>query len=103
MNFLVELKTAIIYEKECVIIIDKSIISDLYKFAKHLSAKFKFEIYDFSENLFILKNDYKFIVCSCVCQNNQMTFAISFIPIYNDDVSTDDYTSENDCKTDNEF
>lgn len=103
MNSLVELKTAIIYEKECVIIIDKSIISDLYKFAKHLSAKFKFEIYDFSENLFILKNDYKFIVCSCVYQNNQITFAISFIPIYNDDVSTDDYTSENDCETDNEF
>lgn len=103
MNSLVELKTAIICEKECVIIIDKSIISDLYKFAKHLSTEFKFEIYDFSENLFILKNDYKFIVCSCVCQNNQMTFAISFIPIYNDDVSTDDYTSENDCETDNEF
>lgn len=103
MNSLIELKTAIVCEKECVIIIDKSIISDLYKFAKHLSTEFKFEIYDFSENLFILKNDYKFIVCSCVCQNNQMTFAISFIPIYNDDVSTDDYTSENDCETDNEF
>lgn len=103
MNSLVELKTAIICEKECVIIIDKSIISDLYKFTKHLSTEFKFEIYDFSENLFILKNDYKFIVCSCVCQNNQMTFTISFIPIYNDDVSTDDYTSENDCDTDNEF
>lgn len=103
MNSLIELKTAIIHEKKCVIIIKKSIISDLYKLVKHLSAEFKFEIYNFSENLFILKNDYKFIVCSCVCQNNQMTFAISFIPIYNDDVSTDDYTSENDCETDNEF
>jgi hypothetical protein len=101
MNSLSAFENAIVNKKECLIIIDK--ISDLYKFTKNLSKKLKLDIYEFSENLFILKNNYDFIIFRCVYELEQINFIISFIPIDNDDVLTDDYSSDDDCKTDNEF
>lgn len=96
MNSLVVFENAIINEKECLITIKNSLISDLHNFAKYLSNKFDLDIYDFSDNLFILKNDYKFIMFSCIIKEDMMNITISFIPIYNDDVLTDDYNSSSD-------
>lgn len=101
MNSLVAFENAIISEKECLITIENSLVYDLHNFAKYLSKKFELDIYDFSDNLFILKNDYKFIMFSCIIQEDIMNITISFIPIYNDDVLTDDYNSNSD--TDNYF
>jgi hypothetical protein len=101
MNSLSAFENAIVNKKECLIIIDK--VLDLYKFAKNLSKKLELDIYEFSENLFILKNNYNFIIFRCVYELEQISFIISFIPIYDDDVSTDDFSSDDDCKTDNEI
>lgn len=100
MNSFNAFRTAINDKNECIVIIEKSCISNMHKFAKKLSKKYKCKIYDFSKNVFILKNNCNLIIFSYIYENNLINFNISFILNDDDAVLTDNYLSDKDYETD---
>ena len=104
MNSFSDIMSAIENELEAVIVIDNKNIPDLNIFATNLSKEFEFNLHYFSKNLFIFKNNFKFILIYLINENNQMSFIISFMPIHiDDDYKTDDCISDDDYETDKEI